>query len=103
MTADTILSSEARVPTDVPRRYLGQLCKHFEHKLPVTLSESHGRIDFPTGICTLDAETGTLVMHATAGDEAGLARLEEVIARHLERFAFRDKPEVVWKRVSPAT
>lgn len=40
-------TSEARVPTTAARRYLGQLCKHFEHKLPVALAEHHGRIDFP--------------------------------------------------------
>lgn len=33
------LVSEARVATDVPRRYLGQLCKHFQHRLPVELTE----------------------------------------------------------------
>ncbi len=92
------LSSEARVPTAVPRRYLGQLCKHFEHKLPVALAENRGRIEFPTGVCQLDAETEALVMRVTAGDEAALARLEDAVARHLERFAFRDKLEVHWVR-----
>jgi hypothetical protein len=29
MDAQPSLSSEARVPTLVPRRYLAQLCKHF--------------------------------------------------------------------------
>jgi uncharacterized protein len=93
-----MLSAEARVPTAVPHRYLGQLCKHFQHKLPVTLAEGHGRIEFPAGICELDTEAETLVLRVTAGDEAALARLEDVVARHLERFAFRDKPEVRWER-----
>jgi uncharacterized protein len=93
-----MLSSEARVPTAVPRRYLGQLCKHFEHKLPVTLSADRGRIEFPAGVGLLEAEAEALVMRATASDEAALARLEDVVARHLERFAFRDKPEVRWAR-----
>lgn len=102
MAAQPMLSSEARVPTATPRRYLGQLCKHFEHKLPVTLAAEHGRIEFPDGICTLHAESGAevLVMRVAASDEAALAKLEDVVARHLGRFAFRDKPEIPWLRAS---
>ncbi len=102
MGAQPALSSEARVPTAAPRRYLGQLCKHFQHKLPVTLAGDHGRIEFPAGVCLLDAEAETLVMRVTAGDEAALVGLEEVVARHLERFAFRDKPEVRWAKLVSA-
>jgi hypothetical protein len=94
------LSSEARVPTDAPSRYLAQLCKHFDHKLPVTLAGDRGRIEFSGGVCALEAGDGTLVMRLTAGDEAALARLEDVVARHLLRFAFREKPEVHWTRAA---
>ena len=91
-------TTEARVPTAVPRRYLGQLCKHFAHCLPVALAEDHGQIAFPAGVCLLDAEAETLVLRVTSSDEAALTGLQDVVARHLERFAFRDKPEVRWVR-----
>jgi hypothetical protein len=95
------LSSEARVPTSVPRRYLGQLCKHFQHKLPVTLDEQHGRIEFPAGVCELDATNAeTLTMRLVAGDPDSLAKLEDVVRRHLERFAFREEIEVRWMRAA---
>jgi hypothetical protein len=102
MSATSAMSSEARVPTAVPRRYLAQLCKHFQHKLPVTFDEGHGRIEFAAGRCELDAEaaSGILVMRVVAGDEPDLARLEDVVARHLVRFAFREKPEVRWTRAA---
>ena len=100
MITQHTLSSEARVPTAAPRRYLGQLCKHFQHKLPVTLAEDHGRIEFTAGVCLLDADAEALVMRVTASDEAALATLEDVIARHLGRFAFRDEPEIRWARTS---
>jgi hypothetical protein len=80
-------------------RYLNQLCKHFAHKLPTTLGEREGRIEFAWGVCTLATEGDTLVLGATAADDAALDRLQHVVARHLERFAFRDKPEVRWRRV----
>jgi hypothetical protein len=93
------LSSEARVTTSVPRRYLAQLCKHFQHRVPVMLEDDHGRIEFPAGICTLAIDGETLVLRATAEDEDALARVEDVAARHLERFAFREKPDIRWTRV----
>ncbi|MBS0561653.1 MAG: DUF2218 domain-containing protein, partial [Proteobacteria bacterium] len=49
-------AAEARVPTELPRRYLAQLCKHFQHKLPVTLEETRGHIAFPSGDCDVTAE-----------------------------------------------
>ncbi len=95
----TILLSEASVATTMPRRYLGQLCKHFQHKLPVTLQEFQGRIEFPTGVCELDAATTfTLILRVSAGNAADLANLEDVVARHLKRFAFRDELQVQWTR-----
>jgi hypothetical protein len=94
------VSSEAQVATAVPARYLAQLCKHVAHKLPVTFDERHGRIEFAAGPCELDAagQAGVLLLRVSAGDEAGLAQLEGVVARHLERFAFREKPEIRWRR-----
>ncbi len=89
-------ASLSRVATTVPRRYLGQLCKHFEHRLPVQLEETTGRIDFPSGVCTLATETGALVMRVEAADEAALENLQDVVARHLLRFAFREPPEIIW-------
>ena len=95
------VTSEARVATAMPRRYLAQLCKHFQHKLPVTLAEDHGRIEFTGGVCALEATDDTLILRLAA-DEAALARLEEVVARHLLRFAFREPPEIRWTRAARA-
>lgn len=99
-TTQTILSSEARVATNMPRRYLGQLCKHFQHRLPVVLDEWQGRIEFPAGACDLHAaaEGGILHLRVNAADEASLGQLEDVVARHFERFAFRDDLKVHWTR-----
>lgn len=99
-TTPAMLSSEARVPTAVPRRYMAQLCKHFAHKVPATFDETHGRIVFDAGPCALEADpdAGILVMRVSAAGEADLERLENVVARHLVRFAFREQLEVSWKR-----
>lgn len=92
-------ASVAAVATPLARRYMGQLCKHFAHRLPVELAEDSGSIGFPMGTCTLVAEPERLVLRAEAADEAGRAQLEGVVARHLERFAFRAPLSVVWTAI----
>jgi hypothetical protein len=89
--------SEARISTPLGKRYLGQLCKHFEHKIPVTLADGVGKITFDAGSCDLTSDAETLVMLCTADAPEKLARVEDVVARHLARFAFRDVPEIVWQ------
>jgi hypothetical protein len=75
-----------------------QLCKHFDHKLPVILTDTTGTITFSAGTCTIEAEPETLVLNITSPDPETLARTEDVVARHLLRFTFRAPPEIVWQQ-----
>jgi len=102
MTAEGAFRSAARVEMAVPSRYLTQLCKHFEHKLPVTHDGKRGSIAFSAGTCALEAEDGVLVLRVSTEDEAALDRLEDVVARHLLRFAFREPPAICWVRAAPS-
>jgi hypothetical protein len=95
-----MVAAEAVVATTLPRRFMGQLCKHFQHKLPVVLNQDDGRIAFDSGVCTLRAETDALRMRVEAADADTLTHLEDVVARHLLRFAFRDTLEVAWVAVA---
>ncbi len=97
---ETPLSSEAQIATALAQRYLTQLCKHFEHRLPARYWAEWGSIEFPTGICRLEAKPNLLIVRAEAKDEAALGEIEAVVARHLERFAFRNKPEIAWRRAA---
>ena len=98
MDTVTTLHSEARVTTTRASRYLGQLCKHFAHKIPAEHSETQGRLEFPWGLCTIEAAGDLLILRAEAKDTPSLDQLEEVVGSHLARFAFRDKPEIRWSR-----
>ena len=91
------LSAEALVRTPVPGRYLQQLCKHFQHKRPVAFDERSGRIAFSAGDCRLEAGEGVLKLTVTAPDGAGLAQVQDVVARHLVRFAFREDLQFEWR------
>jgi uncharacterized protein len=89
-------ATTARVGTTLPRRYMTQLCKHFEHRLAVSYDETQGRIAFQAGVCRLAVEPDALVMTVEAAEEAALPQLQDVVARHLLRFAFREPPKIEW-------
>ncbi len=95
-------TSQAQLESALAERYMIQLCKHFRHKLPVACEPGEGRIEFHSGICSMQATEGTLTLHANAASEEELGRLEQVVERHLLRFAFRDAPALAWSR-SPAS
>ncbi|HUB97006.1 MAG TPA: DUF2218 domain-containing protein [Stellaceae bacterium] len=97
---EAAVRAEARVVTTRAERYLIQLCKHFEHRLPVVRAGAEGSITFPSGTCHMTADGDLLVLGAHAKDDTLLDQLEQVVSRHLERFAFRDKPEIAWRRLS---
>lgn len=85
--------SAARVPTRSASRYLQQLAKHWSHKMTVTFSEQEGTITFPNDSrleMRASADTLDLLLHVPAGEDA--ARMRDVVASHLDRFAFREAP-----------
>jgi uncharacterized protein len=86
----------ANIPTPHAKRYLTQLCKHFQHKLPVTLDEATGQITFSIGVCRLSADEGVLTLTLQAADAAQMTQLQDVVARHLLRFAFREDLQIDW-------
>lgn len=89
--------SVAEIATPNAGRYLQQLCKHFQHKLPVASDNQAGEITFSAGICRIDADDALLTLSLTAGDEAQMAQLQDAVARHLLRFAFREELSIEWR------
>lgn len=82
--------SLATIPTDNAARYMTQLCKHWSHRFTVAFDDKAGRIELPLGACTLTAGPAALDIVLDAADEPGLAKMEDVVAEHLNRFAFRE-------------
>lgn len=98
-TASLPIASQARVQTPKARNYLIQLCKHFAHKIPATFADKKGRIEFDGGVCELNADDeNALVLAVSAGSADKLATLEDVVDRHLKRFAFKEELNVAWVR-----
>lgn len=82
--------------TENAERYLGTLCKHFGHKVPVEIEAGSGRIEFPFGQCVMHADKNGLSLVAKADDQSQLDKTIQVISSHLERFAFRERPNLKW-------
>lgn len=82
----------ARVPTGSASKYLQQLCKHWSHKLEVSFTPDHGTVRFPDSLVTLAAEDEALVVTVEAAEDETAQRMKDVVARHLDRFAFREAP-----------
>jgi hypothetical protein len=94
--------SSVRVPTANASRYLQQLCKHWAHKLEVSFTPEAGQVVFPhdargadwPDAAKLDLKAGAegLECRLEASHPEQLAALKGAVARHLDRFAFREAP-----------
>lgn len=95
-------SATAVVPTAHGSKYLQQLCKHWEHNLKVSFTPEHGTVAFPRdargadwpadALVTFDTSPDALTVRVDASSPDHLAALEGAVARHLDRFAFREAP-----------
>jgi hypothetical protein len=94
-------TSTAVVPTDAAARYAKQLLAHLGRKNtvePVEGEPDGGRLVFAYGTGTVRPTADGLVLDAAADDAEGLAHVEDVLARHLERFGARRELVVRWQR-----
>lgn len=92
----------AAVPTARASRYLQQLCKHWSHNLPVEFTAEQGSIvspwdirgqSFPgDAVVTLKAQESALEVAVDASAPDQLEGLKGAVARHLDRFGFREAP-----------
>lgn len=92
----------AEITTERASIYLQQLCKHFAHKLAVEFTPERGTIPFSIGTCRLEAAGDRLTLKAEAENADLLIQVEDVVERHLVRFAFREPPEIVWRTAEQA-
>lgn len=93
------MRSHARLNTDKAARYMTQLAKHWSHKFEVSHDDISALIPLPLGTCGMLADAQGLDITLEAVDLEGLARLEDVVAEHLLRFAFREPDgRLAWTR-----
>ena len=96
------VSATALVPTGSASKYLQQLCKHWSHNLAVEFDAREGRVTFPRdargadwpgdALVTMTAREDVLECRIDATSAGQLEGLKGAVARHLDRFAFREAP-----------
>jgi hypothetical protein len=92
-----MMSAHAEVATSTPDRFIRQLVSHLGRKAATGLQpDGTGLITIQDGQCTLIAREELLVLEATADSDQGLARVQDVVGRHLERFGARAALRVQW-------
>ena len=84
--------AKARIPTASGAKYLQQLCKHWGHKFDVDLTDHKGIVRFPSAVATMEADADALIVAIEAQEKETVERMKDVVASHLDRFAFREAP-----------
>jgi hypothetical protein len=95
-------SATALVPTANGSKYMQQLCKHWAHNLTVEFDATKGTVIFPKdargadwpdqGVVAMTAQDDGLACRIDASAPGQLDGLKGALARHLDRFAFREAP-----------
>lgn len=93
-----MLYARAEIATPAPDRYIKQLVSHLGHKITTKMrADGSAVIAVEDGQCTLTTGTELLVLEASADSTKGLAHIQDVVGRHLERFGARADLRVQWR------
>lgn len=112
-----MLTAEATVETENPRRYLIQLCRHaskmgghLRHRprsqdgaaeppeiRHAEWSQTDGIITLSWGQWTMHAASGSLTLRAAADSAENLRRIQDLVTARLEKVGRRDHLTVTWQ------
>lgn len=97
MTDTRTWRTQAAVELSDAGRYMKQLCRHFAHKVDVEFDDTVGIKRMPGMLCTMKVTEPTILTFVIDAESAERAvRHQDVIARHLEKFAFRETVTFEW-------
>lgn len=97
------MNGQTTFKTDRAAWYLKAMCRHFGRRHKARVQANTGWIELPVGRCEMTADDVGLTVTISAVDAAGLDKAKVILGSHLERFAFRENPQIVWRSATPAT
>lgn len=92
--------SRAHVSTATPERYAKQLVAHLGRKLEFSTEGATSTTTIGEATGQIVVGDGLLTLLATGADEESVARAEQVLGSHLERFGQRNEITVAWSRAT---
>ena len=91
-------ASNALIATPEASRLVKRLLTHWGHKFDVVLDKRHGEVPFDADTRALfDADESALAVRIEAADSERLARMQQVVADHLQRMARAGALEIAWR------
>jgi hypothetical protein len=96
----SVLSARADVITDAPERYAKQLVSHLGRRVEFSSDGTASTARFGDGTGRVVVGEGVLTLLAEAPDPDSLAKIQDVLGRHLERFGQRNELAVTWHTTS---
>lgn len=90
----------ASIPTDRAERLMKALCNHFARKITAHYEADKGYIEFGDGKCEITATPSTLTLQVEAESAEQLARVADVVARHLLKFTPDEEIAIEWGHVA---
>lgn len=92
-------SSRVEVTTQHASRYLQQLSKHWAHKFETEFTPLSSKIALPLGDARLNANETSLIIEVASHKSEDLTVLQDVVQRHIERFAFKETLAFEWRPI----
>ena len=90
------ITARADVVTDAPARYAKQLVSHLGRRVSWTTEGNTSTAQIGGGSGSVVVGDGVLTLLAEAPDPETLARVQQVLGSHLERFGRRNELSVTW-------
>jgi len=94
-----VSSSRVEVTTQHASRYLQQLSKHWAHKFETEFTPLSSKIALPLGDARLNANETSLIIEVASHKSEDLTVLQDVVQRHIERFAFKETLAFEWRPI----
>ena len=91
------MNAAATFQTKAADRYLAKLCDHFGTRVKAKHRANKGWVQFAIGRCEMMADETALTLLVLADDQTQLDLLTTIVGAHLDRFAFRENPELNWQ------
>jgi hypothetical protein len=93
-----MVHAQALVRTDRASRYGAKLAEQFGHEMEAEWSAESGYVKLPEGICDMHSWPEGLRLDAFAENDEKLKRVEDEVARQLQRWSEGDRLELEWYR-----